>query len=65
MSSAETIEEIEVSPAVRWRFDQLMRAGYMAGEAMQIAEHIEIDLHEACGLVEIGCASELALRILL
>jgi len=50
---------------VRWRFEELLRAGYDAGCALILAGHAEVDLHAAVRLVERGCPPELALRIVL
>lgn len=48
-----------------WRRDQLVRAGYSSEDAERIASRYDVDLHVAVALVERGCDSELALRILL
>jgi hypothetical protein len=61
----ETIDETEAEAILRWRFDELVRAGYDIGSALLLASHIEVDLHEASTLVARGCPSETALRILL
>jgi hypothetical protein len=61
----ETIDETEAELILRWRFDELVRAGYDIGSALQLASHVEIDLHDASALVNRGCPSETALRILL
>ncbi len=60
----ETIDETEVEMILRWRFDELVRAGYDIGSALLLASHVEIDLHDASELVRRGCPSETALRIL-
>ena len=61
----ETIDETEAEMILRWRFDELVRAGYDIGSALLLASHVEIDLHDASELVRRGCRSETALRILL
>jgi hypothetical protein len=61
----ETIDETEVEMILRWRFDELARAGYDIGTALLLASHVEIDLHDASELARRGCSSETALRILL
>ena len=61
----ELLGEVEAEEVLRWRFDELVRAGYEAGEAMVVASHVEIDLHDAVDLVRRGCPTETALRILL
>jgi len=61
----ETIDETEAEMILRWRFDELVRAGYDIGSALLLASHVEIDLHDASSLVRRGCPSETALQILL
>ena len=50
---------------VRWRLDQLVRAGYERADAERVARRTEIDLHDAIDLVRRGCPPELAQSILL
>jgi hypothetical protein len=50
---------------VHWRFDSLVRAGYAERDAVVAATHFEVDLHQAVDLVQRGCPSATALRILL
>jgi hypothetical protein len=61
----EAIDETEAEMILRWRFDELLRAGYDVGSALLLASHVEIDLHAASQLVRHGCPAETALRILL
>ncbi len=61
----EMIDEAEAELILRWRFDELVRAGYDVGSALLLASHVEIDLHHASALVRRGCPTETALRILL
>ncbi len=61
----ETIDETEAELILRWRFDELIRAGYDIGSALLLASHVEIDLHDASGLTRRGCPAETAVRILL
>ena len=61
----EKIDETEAEAILRWRFDELVRAGFDVGSALLLASHVEIDLHYATGLLRRGCPSETALRILL
>lgn len=49
---------------VRWRFDELRRAGYNISAAMQLAERRDVDLHLAVRLLLAGCPQTTALRIL-
>ncbi len=55
----------EVEAVLRWRFEELVRAGYDPGNALILASHVEVDLHEATGLLERGCPPETALQIVL
>ena len=48
-----------------WRFEELLRAGYEEEDATEIAFHLDIDLHYATKLVELGCPSRTALEIVL
>lgn len=57
--------EDELAAVVRWRFGQLARCGYALDDAIVIACHPEVDLHQAVELVLHGCPPETALRILL
>lgn len=61
----EDLEAPVVEAVLRWRFEELVRAGYDAGSAMILASHIEVDLHAATGLLERGCPPETAMRIVL
>lgn len=67
MSTAESqqLDAPEMDEVLRWRFDVLVRAGYDTGNAMILAGHGEVDLHEATDLVLRGCSPETALRIVL
>jgi hypothetical protein len=65
MTTAEVREGTELERIERWRRDALVRAGYPAEGAKQLARRHDIDLHEAIGLLERGCTAELALKILL
>lgn len=61
----ELIEETEVEAILRWRFEELVCAGYDIGAALVLASHVEVDLHEASALPRRGCPPETALRILI
>jgi hypothetical protein len=50
---------------VRWRAETLVRAGFAAPAAVDLAAAKHVDLHAAVLLVEHGCPPETALRILL
>ena len=61
----EQLEAPEVEAVLRWRFEELIRAGYDAGSAMILASHVEVDLHDAASLLARGCPQELAMQIVL
>ena len=61
----ELIDETEAEAILRWRFEELLRAGYDPGAALVVASHVDVDLHDAATLVGRGCPPETALRILL
>ena len=61
----ELIDDTEVEAILRWRFDELVRAGYDVGSALMLASHVEVDLHAATAIVSRGCPPDTALRILL
>ena len=48
-----------------WRYEELVRAGYSEREAMLVADRVDVDLHLAVQLVDSGCPSKTAVRILL
>lgn len=49
----------------RWRLDALVRAGYEPWDALVLSRRSEIDLHAAIDLVQHGCPSGTAVRILI
>jgi len=59
------IVESELDRIVRWRGEELERAGYSPDGAAALAARLEVDLHEAIDLVKRGCPPEIAQRILL
>ena len=61
----EETESPEVEAVLRWRFEELQRAGYDAGSALILAAHAEVDLHEATRLLERGCPPGIAVQIVL
>ncbi len=65
MTAVETLQETEAGRVVRWRAQELERAGYDAGSASELAERNDVDLHRAIQLLELGCPVDLALQILL
>ena len=50
---------------LEWRFSQLAKSGYGTEDAIELATHTDVDLHQAADLVARGCPPALALRILL
>ena len=59
------IEAAETLRVRRWRFEQLVEAGYPAEEASEIARNPAVDLERARKLVQrLGCPPKLATRIL-
>ena len=67
MSAAELDLHVETESEriARWRAEELVRAGYEAGDAVELAGRSDVDLHRAVELLERGCPSAIALRILL
>jgi hypothetical protein len=65
MTAAETTTETEQERIVRWRAEELERAGYEPTAASLLAGRNDVDLHYAIDLLRNGCAPELALQILL
>ena len=66
MATADIVDEkTEEQRIEAWRAEQLERAGYDRGSALELARRGDVDLHRAVELVKRGCGPELALRILL
>jgi hypothetical protein len=67
LTAAETtlVDETELERVARWRAEELERAGYDPHAAAQLAARLDVDLHRAVELLQHGCPTELALRILL
>jgi hypothetical protein len=66
MPAAEVhIQETEQERVERWRAEELERGGYDHESAVQLASRTDVDLHVAIKLIDSGCPSETALRILL
>jgi hypothetical protein len=58
-------DETEDERVIRWRLQQLAKAGYSWACAMVIAANRDIDLHRAMRLVQTGCPIDTAMQILL
>src|SRR4029079_13862654 len=56
--------EPEESDTFRWRFDQLVLAGYSERSARQLAMNAGVALHRACDLLASGGPEETAVAIL-
>ncbi|HUG36660.1 MAG TPA: hypothetical protein VML54_06900 [Candidatus Limnocylindrales bacterium] len=54
----------ETAAILGWRYETLMRAGYSDREALLLATQDEVDVHLACDLLEHGCPTRTAIRIL-
>ena len=65
VASLDPGERGELDRIRRWRLDELLRAGYALPDALEIAVHTEVDLHRATSLVERGCPSSTAVRIVI
>jgi hypothetical protein len=67
MSAAELDLHVETEGEriERWRVQELERAGYGHGQAVELAGRPYVDLHLAIDLLERGCPPATALRILL
>jgi cephalosporin-C deacetylase-like acetyl esterase len=67
MSAAELDLHVETESEriARWRAEELERAGYDPGDAVELAGRVDVDLHLAVALLERGCPPTTALRILL
>ena len=61
----ETLEASEGDAVRLWRFEELIRAGYEDEDAIELAFHLDVDLHLATNLVRRGCPSSTAVRIML
>ena len=57
-------EETENDRVLRWRWDELRRAGFGFQDALMLAVSQDIDLHLATSLLARGCPADTALRIL-
>jgi hypothetical protein len=60
----EQLAERTAPEVIRWRRRQLVAAGFRPELAARVAGNAAFDLHALIELVERGCPSELAVRIL-
>ncbi len=63
-TAADTEVRDEAELVEAWRAEQLEMAGYGAQAAAELAIRPDVDLHVALNLVQRGCPTELALKIL-
>ena len=63
-SEREIESETERERVLRWRCEELHRAGYGEQDALLLAHKKDVDLHQAIGLLARGCPEETALLIL-
>jgi hypothetical protein len=69
-SITETIESgidrvHETERVLRWRAQELRRAGYQPADALILALRTDVDLHVAADLLARGCSEPTALLILI
>jgi len=64
-ASVDVRERADDDVVRRWRFEELVRAGYTIPDALELAPRTDIDLHWAASLVRRGCPSSTAARIAL
>jgi len=64
VSEPEQEEPEVVDIHINWRFEALMKAGYNARQALQLAGDRSVDLHEAVDLIKKTGDEYLAFRIL-
>ena len=63
-AAAQILEETEAGRVVRWRAQELERAGYAPAAAAELAIRGDVDLHFAVELLKKGCSPDLAFNIL-
>jgi hypothetical protein len=59
------LQDIDKTAVFDWRFEVLMRAGYLPDQAWTLASSKEVDVRLAERLIADGCPRATALRILL
>jgi hypothetical protein len=64
MPAVDEVVETEMERVERWRAEALVRAGYAANDALELAARPDIDLHDAIDLLERGCPVDVAVSIL-
>jgi len=56
--------ETENERVLRWRWEELRRAGFGFKDSLILAVSLDVDLHLATELLARGCPADVALRIL-
>jgi hypothetical protein len=56
--------ETELERVLRWRWEELRRAGFGFKDSLLLAVSLDVDLHLATELLARGCPADTALRIL-
>ena len=56
--------ETENERVLRWRWEELRRAGFGFKDSLILAVSLDVDLHLATELLARGCPADTALRIL-
>ena len=56
--------ETENERVLRWRWEELRRAGFGFKDSLLLAVSLDVDLHLATELLARGCPADTALRIL-
>jgi hypothetical protein len=62
---SELEREPETERVLRWRSQELRRAGYQPADALILALRTDVDLHMAADLLAHGCPERTALLILI
>jgi hypothetical protein len=60
----EQLDDTDAVGVLRWRIDVRLRAGFDFEQAATVAAHVDVDLHRAVELIDRGCPTETAIRIL-
>jgi succinylglutamate desuccinylase len=58
-------DQTEIERIEQWRAEELERAGFEPRAAGRLAVRHDVDLHTATDLLQRGCSTDLALKILL
>jgi hypothetical protein len=61
---SDEVTETENERVLRWRWEELRRAGFGFKDSLLLAVSLDVDLHLATELLARGCPADTALRIL-